>query len=169
MFPDRPADECARAPSGVPCCAGSRWPFGPPPSRIFSSSLRTCETRSARKRMLASKRAEVGSTRDCSTAEVEGVPGSLRSFIREESETDYGITAGAHAQTSVRSAAVYKYRGVILSGLQPRRIWRRSEIHATRSFPSSAPGGNRLPPAESCRNQNTHQVSDAIPDRARPA
>src|SRR5208282_2250673 len=35
--------------------------LGPPPSQIFSASLRTCDMRSARKRMLASKRAEVGS------------------------------------------------------------------------------------------------------------
>src|ERR1700692_2580604 len=37
--------------------------FCPPPSQICSSSLRMPETRSARKRMLASKRADVGSTR----------------------------------------------------------------------------------------------------------
>src|ERR1700693_1529637 len=35
--------------------------FAPPPSQIFSPSLRTCDIRSARKRMLASNRAEVGS------------------------------------------------------------------------------------------------------------
>src|SRR6476659_9200741 len=37
--------------------------LGPPPSRICSSSLRTAETRSAKNRMLASKRAAVASTR----------------------------------------------------------------------------------------------------------
>src|SRR6516162_703177 len=36
--------------------------FSPPPSEIFSSSLRTWETSSARNRMLASNLAEVGST-----------------------------------------------------------------------------------------------------------
>ena len=45
--------------------------------------------------MLASKRAEVGSMCDSRTVELEGVPGSMRSFMSEESETDYGITAGA--------------------------------------------------------------------------
>src|SRR6266853_4302759 len=35
--------------------------LAPPPSQIFSPSLRTCDIRSARNRMLASKRAEVGS------------------------------------------------------------------------------------------------------------
>src|ERR1039458_4149948 len=43
----------------------ARWysaAFAPPPSRIVSSSLCTCDIRSARKRMLASNRAEVGST-----------------------------------------------------------------------------------------------------------
>src|SRR6266567_6598226 len=37
--------------------------LGPPPSRICSSSLRTAETRSARKRIFASNRGEVASTR----------------------------------------------------------------------------------------------------------
>src|ERR1700730_636036 len=36
--------------------------LAPPPSQIASPSLRTCDMRSARKRMLASYRAEVGST-----------------------------------------------------------------------------------------------------------
>src|ERR1039457_5823017 len=36
--------------------------LGPPPSRIFSSSLRTWATRSASARMLDSKRRELGST-----------------------------------------------------------------------------------------------------------
>src|SRR4051812_19510579 len=36
--------------------------LAPPPSQIFCSSLRTCDIRSARKRILASKRADVGST-----------------------------------------------------------------------------------------------------------
>src|ERR1700729_2781109 len=36
--------------------------FAPPPSRIFSSSLRICATRSASARMLDSKRSEAGST-----------------------------------------------------------------------------------------------------------
>ena len=36
--------------------------LAPPPSQIFSPSLRTCDIRSAMKRMLASNFAEVGST-----------------------------------------------------------------------------------------------------------
>src|ERR1700730_16617491 len=67
--------------------------LGPPPSRILSSSLRTCDTKSARNRILASKRAEVGSMCDSRTVELEGVPGSMRSFMSGESETSYGITA----------------------------------------------------------------------------
>src|SRR5712692_7377857 len=67
--------------------------FGPPPSRIFSSWLRTCETRSAMKRILASKRAEVGSTRVSKTAEFVCVPGSVGSAMSEEPETVYGIPA----------------------------------------------------------------------------
>src|SRR3954467_11640829 len=58
--------------------------FGPPPSQMCSSSLRMPETKSARKRMLASKRADVGSTlemrievseamfRDCYVKPAEG-------------------------------------------------------------------------------------------------
>src|ERR1700731_4456532 len=56
--------------------------FGPPPSRIFSSSLRTCETMSARKRMLASKRGEVASTRVSRTLELDGVLDSYRSAMK---------------------------------------------------------------------------------------
>src|SRR5208337_3924527 len=66
--------------------------FWPPPSRIFSSSLRTCETRSARKRMLASKRGVVGSTRVASTLEPSNGLGSTRSAMGEESETTYRIS-----------------------------------------------------------------------------
>src|SRR5438309_2479644 len=63
--------------------------FWPPPSQICSSSLRMPETRSARKRMLASKRAVVGSTlevrmelseamfRDCYVKPVEGKGANL--------------------------------------------------------------------------------------------
>src|SRR4030081_3521822 len=75
--------------------------FGPPPSRIFSSSFRTCETRSARKRMLASKRAEVGSTRDSTTGEVAWVPGSLRSAMDEESKLFTVYQRSGKAQTLV--------------------------------------------------------------------
>src|ERR1700738_1627630 len=77
---------------------------GPPPSRIFSSSFRTCETRSARKRMLASKRAEVGSTRDSTTGEVACGPGSLRSAMDEESKLFTVYQHSGKAQTPVSAA-----------------------------------------------------------------
>src|SRR6266550_189222 len=68
--------------------------FGPPPSRIFSSSLRTCETRSAIKRMLASKRAEVGSTLEGNRLDVAvDWETSLRSAMRSQMQTNYGIPA----------------------------------------------------------------------------
>src|SRR5215469_1743686 len=59
--------------------------FDPPPSQIFSPSLRTCDIRSARKRMLASNRAEVGSTFVVSTVPLAAefdARGSLRVDMR---------------------------------------------------------------------------------------
>src|SRR5882762_5332085 len=68
--------------------------LAPPPSRIFSSSLRTCETRSAIKRMLASKRAEVGSTFEGNRLEAAvDCETSLRCAMVPGLETDYGISA----------------------------------------------------------------------------
>src|SRR5437588_58699 len=68
--------------------------LAPPPSRIFSSSLRIWETRSAMKRMLASKRAEVGSTFEGSRLACEvDVVDSLRSAMRWVMKTLYGIPA----------------------------------------------------------------------------
>src|SRR5438067_1672165 len=67
--------------------------LGPPPSRIFSSSLWTCDMRSARKRILASKRAEVASTRVSRVFATCRVADSVRSAIGEELETVYGIPA----------------------------------------------------------------------------
>src|SRR4029077_5054993 len=68
--------------------------FAPPPSPIFSSSFRTCETRSAIKRMLASKRAEVGSTLEGNRLdEAVDCETSLRSAMGRGLETDYGISA----------------------------------------------------------------------------
>src|SRR4029077_4005436 len=58
-----------------------------------SSSLRTCETTSAMKRMLASKRAEVESRRDSRTGEFGGSPGSMRWAMKGALETGYGIPA----------------------------------------------------------------------------
>src|SRR5579872_3792152 len=69
--------------------------LGPPPSQIFSPSFRTCDIRSARNRMLASKRAEVGSIFVVSTLASDefAVADSLRFAIvdKMKTRTDYGI------------------------------------------------------------------------------
>src|SRR5579862_4763258 len=65
--------------------------FCPPPSRIFSSSLRMWETKSARKRILASNRGEVGSIRDSRTPEVDDEEDSTRLGMGRL-ENIYGIT-----------------------------------------------------------------------------
>ena len=78
-----------------PFRAGSQC-LAPPPSQIFSPSLRTCDIRSARKRILASKRGEVGSTFVVSTLPVEEAftaRDSLRSAM-DSDRTFYGIPAG---------------------------------------------------------------------------
>src|ERR1700733_9722708 len=62
--------------------------FAPPPSQIFCSSLRTCDMRSARNRILASNRAEVGSILVVSTfsgADAFTVGDSLRSAMGRRS------------------------------------------------------------------------------------
>ena len=66
--------------------------FGPPPSQIFSPSLRTWDIRSARNRMLASKRAEVGSIFVVSTFGGQGVHARVSLRFDMEEWTDYGIT-----------------------------------------------------------------------------
>src|SRR5438105_15760295 len=69
--------------------------LAPPPSRIFSSWLCTCDTRSAMKRMLASKRAEVGSTLEGSRSVLEGEAlASIRSAMSPLPQTLYGIPRG---------------------------------------------------------------------------
>src|SRR5215475_9873268 len=63
--------------------------FVPPPSQIFSASLRTWDIRSARKRIFASKRAEVGSTLVASrvpAGDPFAVRDSLRSAMVEEAD-----------------------------------------------------------------------------------
>src|SRR5579862_2296499 len=86
--------------------------FCPPPSQIFSPSLRTCETRSARKRMLASKRAEVGSTLEVSTAEVEGARVSVRSAMGLNPQTDYGISAAQKGANGKPTAETQRHRRI---------------------------------------------------------
>src|SRR5208337_4972489 len=61
--------------------------FGPPPSRSFSSSLRTWATRSASARMLDSKRRELGSTLVARTLLTERAVESVRSRMRADFET----------------------------------------------------------------------------------
>src|SRR6516225_1705028 len=70
--------------------------FGPPPSRIVSSWLRRSETRSARKRILASKRGEVASTRVSSTVATEGELDSVRSAMPEGPECPTVYQAGGN-------------------------------------------------------------------------
>src|SRR5271157_4223811 len=70
--------------------------LAPPPSRIFSSSLRTWATRSASARMLDSKRRELGSALVGRTLLMERAVESIRSRMRKEFETTH--------YTSVRGA-----------------------------------------------------------------
>src|SRR5271157_1959387 len=70
--------------------------LAPPPSRIFSSSLRTWATSSASARMLDSKRRELGSTFVGRTLLIERAVDSIRSRMRAEfataCETTYYIS-----------------------------------------------------------------------------
>src|ERR1017187_4957293 len=59
--------------------------LGPPPSQIFSSSLRIWATRSASARMLDSKRSEAGSTLVARTLLIAIAVDSVRSDMRAES------------------------------------------------------------------------------------
>src|SRR6266404_6941664 len=72
--------------------------FAPPPSRIFSSSLRTWATRSARARMLDSKRRELGSSFVGRTLLMESAVDSVRSRMR----ADFEITCETTYYTSAR-------------------------------------------------------------------
>src|SRR5208337_2803943 len=72
--------------------------LAPPPSRIFSSSLRTWATSSASARMLDSKRRELGSTFVWRTLSIERAVDSVRSRMRAKLET----TCETTYYTSVR-------------------------------------------------------------------
>src|SRR6266853_1192235 len=61
--------------------------LAPPPSQIFSSSLRIWATRSARARMLDSKRRELGSILVGRMLLIERDVESVRSGMRAKSET----------------------------------------------------------------------------------
>src|SRR5579863_377052 len=69
--------------------------FWPPPSQIFSPSLRTCDMRSARKRMLASNRAEVGSIFVVRTLEALD-DGSGETSLRSAMDEDFGLFTVYH-------------------------------------------------------------------------
>src|SRR5712671_5950479 len=87
--------------------------LGPPPSQIFSPSLRTCDIRSARNRMLASKRADVGSTfvaRTFDGAEAFCVGVSLRSAMVEGSGLFTVYQPSRHAQTELSSRTIWSPR-----------------------------------------------------------
>src|SRR5208282_3470800 len=122
----------------------------PPPSHIFSPSLRTCDIRSARKRMLASKRAEVGSILVVSTfagAEEFAVGVSLRSAMGREIwvEMKIGLTtvyhAGRAAQCSLNRDAVFRRfsAGACRCGVRLRLLDRRQ------SHPPVPSAGPALP------------------------
>src|SRR4029077_13582280 len=85
--------------------------LAPPPSRIFSSSLRTCETRSAMNRILASKRADVGSTFEGNRLDVAvDWETSLRSAMGSQTQTNHVIPAehgGANDASTVRVVGMY--------------------------------------------------------------
>src|SRR5579862_3087355 len=78
--------------------------LAPPPSQIFSPSLRTCDIRSARKRMLASKRAEVGSIFVRSRfAGDEGLGGAALRSAMGSGSNFYGITLARKRATQGRA------------------------------------------------------------------
>src|SRR5229473_8521335 len=78
--------------------------FAPPPSRIFSSSLWTCDMRSARNRMLASYRAEVGSTFVVSAFEAWD-DGSVGASLRSAMDVEIGLFTVYHSRRSAQRKA----------------------------------------------------------------
>src|ERR1019366_9054917 len=92
--------------------------LAPPPSRIFSSSLRTWATRSASARMLDSKRRELGSALVGRTLLMERAVESVRSRMRTELETNLLYQRG-------------EGRGAMIKGAAIRRAERGQEADAT--------------------------------------
>src|SRR5271155_5380537 len=83
--------------------------LAPPPSEIFSPSFRTCDIRSARKRMLASNRAEVGSTFVVKTLTVSdelSVEGSLRSAMGMDMGQEIGLFTVYHSRRDAQRKAM---------------------------------------------------------------
>src|SRR6266851_8205049 len=103
--------------------------LAPPPSRIFSSSLRTWATRSASERMLDSKRRELGSTLVGRTLLMERAVESVRSGMMAEFETTCETTyytSGRRAER--RDLAGRLSCGVVVEG--GSRVWRKREPRA---------------------------------------
>src|SRR6266436_1734737 len=82
--------------------------LAPPPSRIFSSSLRTWATRSASARMLDSKRRELGSIFVGRTLLMESAVDSVRSRMRAVFETTYYISARKRLALTLQSENVWE-------------------------------------------------------------
>src|ERR1700733_9360882 len=81
--------------------------LAPPPSQIFSPSLRTCDIRSARNRMLASNLAEVGSTfvvRTFEACDLGRAGVSLRSAMSEQS----GLITVYHSRGGMQCGAALR-------------------------------------------------------------
>src|SRR4030081_401153 len=101
----------------------------PPPSRIFSSSLRTWATRSASARMFDSKRRELGSIFVERTLLMERAVESVRSRMRADFE--------ATCETTYYISGVRAERGDLADRLScgvrcggGSRVWRRLEARA---------------------------------------
>src|ERR1700676_2715900 len=86
--------------------------LAPPPSRIFSSSLRTWATRSASARMLDSNRRELGSIFVERTLLMESAVESVRSGMRADfevtCETTYYISARKRLALTLQSENVWE-------------------------------------------------------------
>src|SRR6202142_1984124 len=89
--------------------------LGPPPSRIFSSSLRIWATRSASARMLDSKRSEAGSTLVARTLlmarAVDSVRSGMGNGLLEFWETTYYTSGLAVRRAGKRCALQSSFRG----------------------------------------------------------
>src|SRR5260370_40446284 len=91
--------------------------LAPPPSRIFSSSLRTWATRSASERLLDSKRRELGSTLVGRTLLMERAVESVRSGMRAEFETTCETTYYTSGRRAERRDFAGRFRcGVVVEG-----------------------------------------------------
>src|ERR1019366_3123681 len=103
--------------------------FGPPPSRIFSSSLRTWATRSARARMLDSKRRELGSSLVGRTLLIVRAVESIRSGMRADFKATFETTskqltipAGRRRARAIRNAAILNTGRGKRRALQSRNV-----------------------------------------------